>query len=102
MNFFTGIFLGFWPKISKDIIQNTDSQNSYIRWLLVNNLENSFQDWPKSPPGGTYKGGAYKEKSVSVIVYRGVSGSKSFNKFIKNGNALNPLVPDDPKWSHIQ
>ena len=30
MNFFTGIFQGFWPKISKDIIQKTDSQNTYI------------------------------------------------------------------------
>ena len=30
MNFFTGIFQGFLPKISKDIIQNTDSQNTYI------------------------------------------------------------------------
>ena len=41
MNFFTGIFQGFWLKISKDIIQKTDSQNTYI---YITPLTGSFCD----------------------------------------------------------
>ena len=37
MNFFTGIFQGFWPKIYKDIIQKTDSltEQLYYRTPLT-------------------------------------------------------------------
>ena len=35
MNFSTGIFQGFWPEISKDIIQNTDSLNTFFTEHLL-------------------------------------------------------------------
>ena len=46
MNFFIGIFQGFWPKISKNIIQNTDSHNSYKRffYISISKIELSLSD----------------------------------------------------------